>query len=67
MHFIPAGPNPWLNLPRHGGVAYASQQPWVENATIKQNIVFNTGDPFDEARYKKGALHRSDYSFIPNL
>ncbi|KAF7346206.1 hypothetical protein MSAN_01847500 [Mycena sanguinolenta] len=53
MHFVPAGPNPWVNLPRQGGVAYASQQPWIENATIKQNIVFDTSIPFDEVRYKR--------------
>ncbi|KAJ7784670.1 multidrug resistance-associated ABC transporter [Mycena metata] len=52
MHFIPAGPNAYFNLPRQGGVAYAAQQPWVENATIKQNIVFDAAS-FDEARYKK--------------
>ncbi|KAJ6584918.1 multidrug resistance-associated ABC transporter [Mycena capillaripes] len=53
MHFVPAGPNAWFNLPRHGGVAYASQLPWVENATIKQNIVFDASVPFDESRYRK--------------
>ncbi|KAJ7857734.1 P-loop containing nucleoside triphosphate hydrolase protein, partial [Mycena olivaceomarginata] len=56
MHFNPAGPNPWVNLPRQGGVAYAPQQPWIENATIKQNIVFDTSVPFDETRYKR-VLH----------
>ncbi|KAK7048260.1 P-loop containing nucleoside triphosphate hydrolase protein [Favolaschia claudopus] len=54
MHFSPAGPDPWVNLPRAGGVAFAAQQPWLENATIKQNIVFDT--PFDESRYKR-VLH----------
>lgn len=29
--------------------AYVSQPPWIENRTIKQNIVF--GDAFDEERY----------------
>ncbi|KAJ7134523.1 hypothetical protein C8R44DRAFT_729940 [Mycena epipterygia] len=47
------GPNSWFNLPRGGGIAYTSQQPWIENATIKQNIVFDTSIPFDEARYNK--------------
>lgn len=32
-------------------IAYVSQQPWIENATIRANIVF--GLPFDEARYNK--------------
>ncbi|KAJ7645453.1 multidrug resistance-associated ABC transporter [Mycena polygramma] len=53
LHFTPAGPNPWVNLPRQGGVAYASQQPWVENATIRENIIFNSSVPFNETRYKR--------------
>ncbi|KAJ7134490.1 P-loop containing nucleoside triphosphate hydrolase protein [Mycena epipterygia] len=53
MHYISTGPNSWFNLPRGGGIAYTSQQPWIENATIKQNIVFDTSIPFDEARYNK--------------
>ncbi|KAJ6584840.1 multidrug resistance-associated ABC transporter [Mycena capillaripes] len=53
MHFIPAGPNSWFNLPRQGGVAYTSQLPWIENASIKQNIVFDTSLPFEETRYRK--------------
>ncbi|KAJ7696072.1 multidrug resistance-associated ABC transporter [Mycena rosella] len=57
MHFTPAGPNPWFNLPRRGdGIAYTAQQPWIENATIKQNIVFDPSIPFDETRYKR-VLH----------
>ncbi|KAJ7175766.1 multidrug resistance-associated ABC transporter [Mycena filopes] len=62
MHFTPAGPNAWVNLPRQGGVAYAAEQPWVENATIKDNIVFDT--PFNEARYKK-VLHAC--ALLPDL
>ncbi|KIW07421.1 uncharacterized protein PV09_02262 [Verruconis gallopava] len=38
----------WL-LP--GVKAYVSQQPWLENATFKDNILF--GLPFDEQRYKQ--------------
>ncbi|KAF5368905.1 hypothetical protein D9758_002958 [Tetrapyrgos nigripes] len=51
MHFIPSGPDSWYNLPRHEGVAYAAQESWVQNATIKENIVFES--KFDEERYKK--------------
>ncbi|KDR82358.1 hypothetical protein GALMADRAFT_237629 [Galerina marginata CBS 339.88] len=51
MHFIPSGPHSWFNLPRDGGVAYASQESWVQNDTIRNNILF--GSPFDEARYNK--------------
>ncbi|RVD86189.1 uncharacterized protein DFL_004478 [Arthrobotrys flagrans] len=32
-----------------GSAAYVSQIPWIENATIKDNILF--GLPFDERRY----------------
>jgi ABC-type multidrug transport system fused ATPase/permease subunit len=51
MHFIPSGPDSWFNLPRDGGVAYAAQESWVQNETIKENILF--GAEFDEARYKQ--------------
>ncbi|KAF9243735.1 hypothetical protein BU15DRAFT_71860 [Melanogaster broomeanus] len=33
------------------GVAYAAQESWVQNETIRENILFGTA--FDEARYKK--------------
>ncbi|KAL9608042.1 MAG: hypothetical protein Q9167_007098 [Letrouitia subvulpina] len=32
-------------------IAYVAQIPWIENATIKDNILF--GLPLDEARYRK--------------
>ncbi|KAG8968451.1 hypothetical protein FRC03_007393 [Tulasnella sp. 419] len=51
MHFKPEAVDSWFNLPRDGGVAYAAQESWVQNATIKDNILF--GAPFDEERYKK--------------
>ncbi|SJL07707.1 uncharacterized protein ARMOST_11057 [Armillaria ostoyae] len=51
MHYIPSGPGSWFNLPREGGVAYAAQESWVLNSTIKDNILF--GAEFDEQRYKK--------------
>eukprot|EP01135_Chromosphaera_perkinsii_P000783 Nk52_evm71s151 gene=Nk52_evmTU71s151 len=35
----------------NGKIAYVSQQAWIMNATIRDNILF--GKPFDEARYKK--------------
>lgn len=35
MHYIPLGPDSWVNLPRGGGVAYAAQESWVQNETIK--------------------------------
>ncbi|EIW59890.1 multidrug resistance-associated ABC transporter [Trametes versicolor FP-101664 SS1] len=51
MHYIPAGSDSFVKLPREGGVAYAAQESWVLNDTIKKNIVF--GAPYDEARYNK--------------
>ncbi|KAJ8699794.1 hypothetical protein PTI98_002881 [Pleurotus ostreatus] len=51
MHFVPSGPNSLCNLPRQGGVSYACQESWVQNETIRENIVF--GAAFDEVRYKK--------------
>ncbi|KAF9475054.1 multidrug resistance-associated ABC transporter [Pholiota conissans] len=51
MHFIPSSADSWFNLPREHGVAYASQESWVQNATIRENILFGT--PYDEERYKK--------------
>lgn len=51
MHFVPSEPDSWFNLPRSSGVAYAAQESWVLNETIRSNIVFDT--KFDEERYKK--------------
>lgn len=51
LHYVPAGPDSWYNLPRAGGVAYAAQESWVQNETIRNNILF--GSPFDEQRYKE--------------
>jgi ABC-type multidrug transport system fused ATPase/permease subunit len=51
LHYIPAGPDSWCDLPRTGGVAYAAQESWVQNETIRNNILF--GSPYNEQRYKK--------------
>ncbi|KAF8528008.1 P-loop containing nucleoside triphosphate hydrolase protein [Hysterangium stoloniferum] len=62
MHFEPCGEDGGFNLPRDGGVAYAAQEAWVQNETIKanhssycDNILF--GKALDEERYKK-VLHQ---------
>jgi len=52
MHFISSSMDSWFNLPRSGGVAYAAQESWVQNETIRQNILFES--PYDEDRYRKG-------------
>ncbi|KAI0918361.1 hypothetical protein AcV5_002367 [Taiwanofungus camphoratus] len=51
MHYIPGGSDSYVNLPRLGGVAYAAQESWVQNETIKENILFCS--PYDEERYNK--------------
>ncbi|KAH9952289.1 hypothetical protein BGW80DRAFT_1430860 [Lactifluus volemus] len=51
MHFIPTSPDAWYHLPRSGGVSYAAQESWVQNETIRDNILF--GAPYDEERYQK--------------
>ncbi|KAI0697137.1 multidrug resistance-associated ABC transporter [Cytidiella melzeri] len=51
MHYIPNGPDSYFQLPRIGGVAYAAQESWVQNETIRDNILFGT--PYDEDRYNK--------------
>jgi ABC-type multidrug transport system fused ATPase/permease subunit len=52
MHFAPTHPDSGFSLPRSGGVSFAVQETWVQNETVKQNILFNS--PYDEARYEKG-------------
>ncbi|KAH9972688.1 hypothetical protein BJV74DRAFT_879749 [Russula compacta] len=51
MHFIPMSPDAWYHLPRSGGVSYAVQESWVQNESIRNNILFGT--PYDEERYNK--------------
>ncbi|KAK7038087.1 multidrug resistance-associated ABC transporter protein [Favolaschia claudopus] len=51
MHWVPPSPYSWYNLPRGSGVAYAAQESWVLNSTIRDNILFDS--PYDEERYKK--------------
>lgn len=38
MHYIPSGPDSFVSLPRTGGVAYAAQESWVQNETIKVSV-----------------------------
>ena len=69
MHFIPTSPASAFVLPRATGVAYASQDPWVQNETIKvvsvedQTCISLTqvskenilfGSLLDKDRYEKG-------------
>ena len=40
MYYLPRGPGSWYNLPNHLGVAYAAQEHWVFNATVKVSVSF---------------------------
>jgi ABC-type uncharacterized transport system fused permease/ATPase subunit len=35
MHYVASDTDSWYNLPRGNGVAYAAQESWVQNATIR--------------------------------
>ncbi len=35
MHVMPSSPDSWYGLPRASGVAYAAQESWFQNATIR--------------------------------
>jgi ATP-binding cassette, subfamily C (CFTR/MRP), member 1 len=44
MHMSKGG-----SVSNFGSVAYASQQAWIQNASVRDNILF--GKPFDQSRY----------------
>ncbi|CAK5274929.1 unnamed protein product [Mycena citricolor] len=52
MHQLPSSASACSSLPRAGGVAYAAQESWVLNDTIRANILFNSSE-IDEERYRK--------------
>lgn len=50
----------------HGNISYSSQEPWLFNDSIRENILF--GSPFDEDRYKtviKMCALESDFDMFP--
>ncbi|KAJ3120011.1 Multidrug resistance-associated protein 1 [Physocladia obscura] len=50
-----------------GAVGYCSQQAWIVNASVRENIVF--GRPYDAARYKavvSAACLAPDFAILPN-
>jgi len=53
----------------HGRVGYASQQAWIFNGTVKDNILF--GQDFDEDRYLEVidacALQKVRYGFTHGM
>merc|ERR1711871_636191 len=51
MHMQPSSNDVKPTVVCRGSVAYCSQEPWIQNATLKDNILF--GAPYDAKRYKK--------------
>lgn len=50
-----------------GSIAYAAQTPWIQNATLKDNILF--GQHYDEARYDqviRDSCLNADLLMLPN-
>lgn len=39
MYYKPHGLGSWYNLPRDGGIAYAPQETWVLNETVRVRIL----------------------------
>jgi len=49
-----------------GSVAYVAQEAWIQNATLRDNILF--GKPFDEERYNRildACALRPDLQILP--
>ena len=73
MYYKPDGMGSWYNLPRESGIAYAAQESWVLNETIRvRHILYPCqlglmisvsqdnillGQPYNEQRYKKGRIN----------
>ncbi|KAJ6497544.1 multidrug resistance-associated ABC transporter [Mycena sanguinolenta] len=51
MRFKALGPDSWSGLDRTKGVAYAPQEYWLQNKSVRENIVMDSR--FDEERYNK--------------
>ncbi|KAG8813820.1 hypothetical protein FRC19_002163 [Serendipita sp. 401] len=50
-----------------GSIAYTPQNPWLANATVRDNILF--GNPYDEARFNavvKACSLEHDFEMLPN-
>ncbi|KZT36412.1 P-loop containing nucleoside triphosphate hydrolase protein [Sistotremastrum suecicum HHB10207 ss-3] len=59
MYYWPMSADSGFNLPRDGGVAFAAQETWVLNETIRDNILF--GAEYDKERFDK-VIHQTGLS-----
>ncbi|KAJ9125510.1 hypothetical protein QFC22_000471 [Naganishia vaughanmartiniae] len=67
MIFEPLEQDGYFVLPRSGGIALATQDPWVSAGSIRSNIVF--GSPFDLDRYNavlKACAFETDIKLMPD-
>ncbi len=69
MHYIPVGPDSFSSLPREGGVAYAAQESWLQNDTIKASaagrfVGNGTTDDFAHCRTTSSSARRLTRSGI---
>ncbi|OCH88609.1 P-loop containing nucleoside triphosphate hydrolase protein [Obba rivulosa] len=51
LRYHALSPDSFYNLPRSNGVAYVPQESWIQNATIRENILF--GSVYDKRRYEQ--------------
>lgn len=58
--------SPAASVRVRGSVAYAAQEPWILNATLRENVVFGSG--YDERWYNEvvdACALRSDFEILP--
>jgi ABC-type transport system involved in cytochrome bd biosynthesis fused ATPase/permease subunit len=51
----------------HGHISYIPQQPWIQNLSFRDNILF--GKPWDEAFYRQvvnACALEQDFEFLPD-
>ena len=56
-----------LSIFLQGEVAFVAQQAWIQNATVRENILF--GHPYEEEKYEKiveAVALRPDFDILDN-
>ena len=65
MHYVPSGPGSYSQLPRSGGIAYAAQESWVQNETIRVSVTCRILDDCDLIQLV--CIGRTTSSLVPRL